>query len=98
MSLADGDVPQEASAALSGGVVRVKLYVHGGTIGFSMRWSSGLPALMDHFTKNLQPNRSGIVVDTPERLIHIRHGSVSAYEFAREPLGSGSTLAEVRPA
>lgn len=76
--------------------VRVKLFVHGGTITFSMAWSSSLGDLWQFFTKNLAPRSGGIVVESSERFVNITHGSISAYEFSKEPAGSGGELCEVR--
>ncbi len=89
---------QPAATAPSATVVRVKLFVHGGTVSFAMNWSGTLPQLQEHFTRNLQHKSAGIIIETPERLVNILKGSVSAYDFSREPLGSESALAEVRPA
>ncbi len=76
--------------------VRVKLYVHGGTISFSMSWEGSLTELWQYFTRNLAPRSGGIVVESTERFIHITHGSISAYEFAKEPAGlEGGQLCQV---
>jgi hypothetical protein len=99
MSVADELADDRPEPRLpGGGSVRVKLYVHGGTISFAMRWSSSLQELSDHFTRNLQPKRAGMVIATPDRLIQVAYGSVSAYEFSVEPPGGASPTAEVRPA
>jgi hypothetical protein len=76
--------------------VRVRLFVHGGTISFSMAWSGTLTALGDHLSRDLLPRSGGFAVESPDRFIAVRHGSVSAYEFFWEPHGEGP-LATIRP-
>jgi hypothetical protein len=76
--------------------VRVRLFVHGGTISFSMAWSGTLTALGDHLSRDLLPRTGGFAVESPDRFIAVRHGSVSAYEFSWEPHADGP-LATIRP-